>query len=145
MPKLDDTNWHLNGGEFPPDLPEENAATHIGFFVAWAINTGLWDTPPGTGESVAAQRVRDRTITGRTFLLEHCDGKLFSGMLNKEGSAFAQKYYERAYSKDYQRTLILDLESDYLVSDSWDNYDRMAEVIDQRYAKEKDKPWWKLW
>jgi len=45
----------------------------------------------------------------------------------------------------YQRTLIPDLESDYLVADSWENYDRMATVIDQRYAKEKDKHWWKLW
>lgn len=145
MPKLDDMNWHLGGGEFPPGLPEENAATHIGFFVAWAINQGLWDASPDTDETVAIQRVRDRTITGRTFLLEICDGKLFAWMLNKEGSAFARRYYESAYSKDYQSTLILDLESDYLVADNWENYDRIANVIHQRYAKERDKPWWKLW
>jgi len=116
MPKFDDMTWHLGGGEFPPDLPEENAATHIGFFVAWAINNGLWDESEDAGESLAIQRVRDRTQTGRTFLIEQCDGKLLSGMLNKEGSAFAKKYYPRSYDKDYQR-----------------------------YAKEKEMPWWRFW
>jgi len=145
MPKLDDMNWHLGGDEFPPDLPEENAATHIGFFVAWAINKGLWEGSGGPEESLAIQRVRDRTETGRTFLMEQCDGKLFSGMLNKEGSAFAKKYYPRTYDKDYQHTLIVDLDCDYMVMDSWGNYERIAEVIDQRYAKEKERPWWRFW
>lgn len=145
MPKLDDMNWHLGGGEFPPDLPEENAATHIGFFVAWAINQGLWGAPHNADESVAIQAVRDRAITGRTFLIEQCDGKLLSGMFNREGRAFAQKYYPRSYDKDYHRTLILELESDYLVEESWDNYECIAEVIDQRYARETAKPWWQFW
>lgn len=126
-------------------MAEENAATHIGFFVAWAINKGLWGASQGTDEAGAIQRVRDRTITGRTFLIEQCDGKLFSGMLNQGGSAFAQKYYPRAYDKDYQRTLIVDLECDYLVEDSWNNYESIAEVIDQRYARETEKPWWQFW
>jgi len=145
MPKLDDTSWHLGSDDFDPDLPEENAATHIGFFVAWAINRGLWADLPGDNWTAAVQSVRDRVITGRTFLLEECDGKLFSGMLNKEGSAFAKKYYPRTYDKDYQRTLSVDLECDYLVEDSWENYERLAEVIDQRYAKEKERPWWRFW
>lgn len=145
MSKLDDMNWHLGGGEFPPDLPEENAATHIGFFVAWAINTGLWGASKSTDESHAVQRVRDRIITGRTFLIEQCDGRLFPERLNKEGCAFAQRYYEREYFKDYRRTLIVDLDSDYFVEDNWGNYDRIAEVIDGRYTKEKEKPWWIFW
>jgi hypothetical protein len=35
--KLDDVSWHLGSDSFPDGLPEENAATHIGCFVAWAI------------------------------------------------------------------------------------------------------------
>jgi hypothetical protein len=145
MPKLDDMKWHLGGGEFPLDLPEENAATHIGFFVAWVINSGLWGASQSDDDSHAVQRVRDRTITGRTFLIERCDGKLFPGMLNKEGAAFAQKYYEREYFKDYRRTLVVDLKSDYLVEDSWDNYDRISEVIDTCFGQKHEKPWWRLW
>ncbi len=30
-----------------------------------------------------------------------------------------------------------DRECDYLVEDSWENYERLAEVIDQRYAKKR--------
>jgi hypothetical protein len=145
MPKLDDVSWHLGGGEFPEDAPEENAATHIGFFVAWAINRGIWRVSPDPNESIAVQRVKDRIITGRTFLLEECDGKLFTGMLNKEGGIFAQKYYPRAYDKDYHSSLVVDLASDYLVVDSWHNYERIAEVIERRYAKEEQRAWWKIW
>jgi len=137
MPKLDDTSWHLGSDDFDPDLPEENAATHIGFFVAWAINKGLWGASPGVDWTAAVQRVRDRVITGRTFLLEECDGKLFSGMLNDEGNAFAQTYYPRAYVRDFHSTLVVGLQSDYLVVDSWENYDRIAEVIEQRYTEKR--------
>lgn len=145
MPKLDDMNWHLDGDEFRSDLPEENAATHIGFFVAWAINNELWGTSLHPDETLAIQRLRDRAISGRTFLIEYCDGKLFSGMLNKEGSSFALKYYPHTYDRDYREALIVDSESEYLVEDSWDNYDLIAMVIDQRYGSHKKQPWWRFW
>lgn len=145
MKKLDDANWHANSEEFYPGLPEENAATHIGFFVAWAINKGLWGEYPGTDWTAAAQRVRERAMTGRAFLLSECDGKLFPQMLTDEGCAFANKYYPNTYIKDYYSTLVVGLASGYLVEDSWDNYERMAEVIEQRYANAKARPWWKLW
>lgn len=145
MKKLDDTSWHLDSEEFYAGLPEENAATHIGFFVAWAINKGLWGAIPGTDWTAAVQRVRERTITGRAFLLEECDGKLFPAMLTDEGCAFANRYYPRTYIKDYYNTLVVGLTSGYLVADSWDNCDRMAEVIEQRYAEAQARPWWKVW
>lgn len=145
MPKLDSMYWHLSGGEFPPDLPEENAATHIGLFVAWAINSSLWGPPSTAEEQAAIQLVRDRVITGRAFVIEHCDGKLFPDMLNAQGGAFALKYYERDYSNDYKRFLIGDLSNDYLVEDTWENYERIAEVIGQRFAKYRKRPWWQLW
>jgi hypothetical protein len=100
-------------------------------------------------ESAALQRVRDRAMTGREFVIEECDGKMFPAMLNPEGSAFAQSYYEHSYSEDYGRILTEGLASEYAVEDSWANYDRMAEVIAQRYAEAKAqamaKPWWKFW
>jgi hypothetical protein len=41
MSKLDDVLWNLNGDNFAKGVPEENAATHMRSFVAWAINRGL--------------------------------------------------------------------------------------------------------
>lgn len=144
MSKLDDVSWHLGGGEFPADIPEENSATHIGLFVAWAINKGLWRALPGIDWSTHAEMVRNRTITGRNFVLTQCDGKLLSEMLNDEGASFAQTYYPHTYLGDFRRTLASSLASDYLVQDTWDNYDRMAAVIDSRFEKSKEKRWWKL-
>ncbi len=38
--KYDDASWHF-GGDYPSDLPQENACTHTGVFLAWALKTKL--------------------------------------------------------------------------------------------------------
>ena len=145
MAKLDDASWHLGGDEYPSDVPDSNATTHIGMFVAWAIMNDCWDNAQDDDWSVGVEQVRNRSITGGCFVLEQCDGKLFSGMLNEKGLSFAESYYPRTYIKDFQRTLSTGLASDYLVEDTWENYDRMAKIIDDRYAEFRQKPWWKFW
>ena len=148
MAKLDDASWHLGGDEFPEDAPDENASTHIGMFMAWAIHNDLWGQVPGSDWSEPVALVRNRTITGRIFVLKQCDGKLFSEMLNAKGAPFAENYYPR-YLGDFQRALTVGLKSDYFVPDTWDNYDRMAKVLTAKYKKPlpltKEKPWWKIW
>lgn len=145
MAKLDDASWHLGGDDYPSGVPDSNAATHIGMFVAWAINNDCWGNVQGVDWSAGVQRVKGRSITGGRFVLELCEGKLFSEMLNEKGLSFAETYYPRTYLKDFQRTLSTGLASDYLVEDSWENYDRIAKVIGDRYAKFTQKPWWRLW
>ncbi|MFZ6748853.1 hypothetical protein [Undibacterium sp. Ren11W] len=146
MTKLDDTSWHLSSEEFSEDLPEENSATHIGMFVAWAIHNDLWGEIPGGDWAGPMQQVRKHEISGSRFVLEQCDGKLFSEMLNEKGALFAGWYYDH-YTKDYQCTLAQDLESDYHVSDTRENYERMAGVLSAKYKKFtlRRKPWWKFW
>lgn len=34
MSKYDDVSWHY-GGDFPKELTEKNASTHIGMFIGW--------------------------------------------------------------------------------------------------------------
>ena len=36
----DKTDWHY-GGDYPENLPSKNGGTHIGMFLAWAINNNL--------------------------------------------------------------------------------------------------------
>jgi hypothetical protein len=137
MAKLDDVSWYTDGGE-----SEQDAATHIGMFVSWLIHNQLW----GSFRSSATSPVRKRSMSGRTFFLEQCDGKLMSEMLTEEGAAFSQAYYLKSYLKDFQRVLVKDAKSDVSVDDTWENYDRLAGVISERHAKWKaGKPWWKLW
>ncbi|HEY6094557.1 MAG TPA: hypothetical protein VIU93_06350 [Gallionellaceae bacterium] len=146
MTKLDDASWHLGSDDFPEGAPEENSATHMGMFVAWAVDNDLWGQVPGVDWAVSVAQVRSRKITGRTFVLEECDGKLFSEMFNERGAAFAESYYDR-YLMGYQCTLTKGLASDYLVADTWENYERMAGVLTARYENPKPltKPWWKFW
>jgi hypothetical protein len=102
MPKYDDASWHY-GGDFPAELPPENGATHIGFFVSWCIDNDLISAfqLEEAGEDV--QRVKNREITGRDFLLQYCDGKFTDEDLNNLGNAFAQDYYESEteFAKQY--------------------------------------------
>jgi hypothetical protein len=137
LAKLDDVSWYTADGE-----SEEHAATHIGMFVSWLIHNHLW----GSFRSSAASPVRERSMSGRTFFLKHCDGKLMSEMLTDEGAAFSQAYYLKSYLKDFQQVLVKDPKSDDSVDDTWENYDRLAIVLSERHAKWKArKPWWKLW
>jgi hypothetical protein len=47
-------------------------------------------------------------------------------------------YYQSGmYRKDYQRTLASALPSFYHVEDSWDNFEKMSEVITSRYEEWK--------
>jgi hypothetical protein len=144
MAKLDDVSWHSDG--LPQGVSEDNGATHIGIFVAWAIANGLWGDFLGAPQALSAiKEVRDRRMSGRAFLLEHCDGKLLSEMLNPEGARFAETYYRKKYMRDFQTTLAVGLPSDYHVENTWANYDRLAARIDERFAASKRKPWWKFW
>ena len=144
MAKLDDVSWHLNGDSFPEGLPEENAATHMGCFVAWAIKRGLWDVTMFDGSGQAIEAVAQGRLSGRSFVLQECDGKLLSQMLNAEGEAFAKKCYD-PYIKDYRQVLVKGLDSDYLVEDNAANQQKVDAVLDQRFAQWRRGPWWKFW
>jgi hypothetical protein len=144
MTKLDDASWHYGGDEFPEGVPEEHGATHIGMFAAWAIANGLWGNFLGPEASVAVEAVRARRISGRSFVLEQCDGKLLSEMLSPDGARFAETYYPKQFMRDFQRTLTVGLPSDYHVEDTWSNYDKLAACISNRFEASR-KPWWKVW
>lgn len=140
--KYDDASWHY-GGTFPSDLPPGAGATHIGFFVAWCLLSGLSgdihikDFPDG----LAA--LRNREITPGAFLLQHCDEKFTSEDLDSTGNAFAVAYYEQesgGYLADYETTFMRPAlfrrqpPSLYHVSDTWKNFDRLRLVLDKRFS-----------
>lgn len=130
----DKVDWHF-GGDYPKDLPEENGGTHIGMFLAWAIHRGLEGELLRLEAAVEVEAVRNRQMTGRTFLFEVCDGKFWEDDLNAEGNDFAKTYYEsHIYFNDYDQCVGKDLLSLYHVEDSWKNFDCISVVIDKRFA-----------
>jgi hypothetical protein len=78
-------------------------------------------------------------MTGRDFLAVASSSKFGEDDLNEEGNAFAREYYEASgrYFDDYNAVVANGLPSCYHVEDSWTVYDRIAEIIDRRYAEWK--------
>lgn len=138
----DRADWH-SGGQFPPELPPECGGTHIGLFLAWAIMSGLEGELHREDSQEDLLLVRERRMTGRDFLFRACDGKFWDEDLSEEGNAFARWYYSAGgggygpYLVDYEATLARGLPSLYHVEGTWAAYDRLAPVIDRRYAEWK--------
>jgi hypothetical protein len=136
----DRADWHY-GGNFPEGLPSEAGGTHIGMFLAWAILRGLEGRVHRAESVESLQAVRDRRMTGRDFLMKECDEKLVKEDLSSEANAFAKAYYEQdgpgGYLADYDDVLGGDLPTLYHVEDTWANFDRLAPVLDERFAEWK--------
>ena len=134
----DRADWHY-GGDFPAGLPPENGGTHIGMFLAWAIHRDLAGELHREDSVGPLAAVRERRMTGREFLFSQCDEKFWEEDLNDEGNAFAKEYYQKkgadGYLSDYEATFAEGLPSLYHVADTWENFDRIAAVIDRRYAQ----------
>lgn len=135
---IDRMDWHY-GGNFPEDLPNENGGTHIGIFLAWIINNNLEGDLHKEESAEALEDVRKRKITGRDFLIDQCDEKFWEEDLTEEGFVFAESYYENDYHEDYEETLIKNLPTTYHVEDTWENYDKIAQIIDKRFREWKNE------
>ena len=139
--KYDDASWHY-GGDFPKDLPQEAGATHIGMFLAWALLSGLEGDLYTEELPDAIPSLQSRSITPGAFLIANCDEKFTDDDLNEEGNDFAQGYYASdaaLYVSDYGDTLGEGLESLYHVKDTWENFDRIKLVLDQRFKDWKNE------
>lgn len=134
--KYDDYEYYFLNFE-NEDLPQKMGATHIGMFMAWAILNDLAAKSDDSEYAVWLERVRQRKITGRDFLLQWCDGKLCSEDLNEAGNAFAKAFYEESYMGYYCQTFNLEAaeSADELcsVEDTWDNFDKLASVLDKYF------------
>jgi len=134
MANIDRADWHY-GGNYPPELPPENAGTHIGMYLAWIVLRGLGSKELVLHAADTYNWVRNREVTGRDLLFTKLDEKFFDELLSPEGLAFTRSYYEtNGYANDYDRVLGADLPTLYHVRDTWDNFDKLAPVLDERLA-----------
>ncbi len=132
---IDRAEWHY-GGDFPKELPPEAGGTHIGLYLAWIIQRDLGSATLRKYTRDSLPLLRQRKITGRELLFTELDEKLFGTLLSKVGRKFTRDYYETGcYIDDYDEVLGGTLPTIYHVEDSWDNYDKLAPVIDGRFAR----------
>jgi hypothetical protein len=83
----DKAKWHYEGN-YPPDLPEENAYTYSGIFLTWLIRENFLDSTFVEDFQTDIQQLRERGITPGCFF-QIVDGVLASDMLSEEGKLVA--------------------------------------------------------
>jgi len=134
MANIDRADWHY-GGNYPSELPPENGGTHIGMYIAWIMLRDLASKELIQHAGDTYTWVLDREVTGRTLLLTKLDEKFFDQLLTPEGREFTRSYYEtNGFANDYDRVLGGDLPTLYHVADTWENFDKLAPILDERLA-----------
>lgn len=134
--EYDDWKLHIQGA-FPKDRLPEQGYVHIGLYVAWLIGKDLLDPDwvARSGVRRAVEAIKDRSDSA-CALRDMTEGRLASDMLSAQGAAFTGAYYapEYGYARDYRR--VFGRRADrYDVPDDWESYDRLAPVLERRYAE----------
>lgn len=149
MSKYDDASWHYEGN-YPKDLPIENAAIHIGMFLAWCVEMDFVSEELREDEEDAIAQIKAHEMSGAA-LLWRLDGKLIDDDLSDEGNGFATDYYEDDtpfgvaygnYGADFcavfdeqAKQQDITYESLYHVADTKENYLLMKAMLDTRFAQ----------
>ena len=142
MPKYDDASWHYEG-KYPKNLPDNNAAIHIGMFITWCIDNDLLSEEQKEDSNEDIQNVKIRKMTGGEFLIKNCDEKLSDNDLCEWGNEFAGDYYNDAtkFSKKYGSygndfcEIFSEYETAYHVEYTWENYEKVKHIIDMRFGE----------
>ena len=139
MSKYDDVSWHFDG-DFPTELTEKNASTHIGMFIGWIVKRGLEGDFLKEMALDGIRKLKLGEITGGDFIYSYCDGKLTNEDLNDNANKFAQEYYEDdVYMSDYAEALGADVPTLYHVEDNLENALIIEDILDKRFKEYQDK------
>lgn len=134
LTKYDDVSWHA-GVFYPKDVPPENAAFHLGYFVRWAILRDLISQEHLEESDSEARAVRSDEISGSQFLLKCMDGVITPDDLSQEGREFADAYYAKHYSTDLAASLPPKAKTAYEVQESLEIANRVADLLDVRFRE----------
>ncbi len=136
--KYDDATWHSGAKDFPRGLASQSAATHIGMFVAWAIDNNLMSHEFIDDFAEQIQALKLRQLMPGEFVWKFMEGKFSEHDLNTQGQNFAAAYYRSeqppSFLTDYEKTNSGDLKSEYLLPDDWVTYEKNRILIDQRFS-----------
>jgi hypothetical protein len=136
--EYDDWHWHTEGA-FPPDREPEAGYVHIAAFMAWLADHDMLDRQWMAAADVNGAALAIAARSGPISAFRDATGGRFSSeMLTPEGQAFTGAYYapEYGYARDWRR--VFGRRADvYDVPDEWQSYDRVAPLIERRYAEWK--------
>ena len=132
----DKAKWHFEG-DFPGELDDYQGYVHTGMFVGWLIENDLMSEEFRNDLAAEIARFRKKELTGVEIFQRCCDGVLLLEDISEAGNRFTLPYFNfetGQYLADYEMTLAQNLPTIYHVPDTWDNYDKLKQVLDQRYA-----------
>ena len=95
----DKAKWHYGAKNFPTNLPMENGATHIAFFLRWCIENNFVDKEILEDETDEITQIKNGLADCRLFFMNYLDGVLTSEELNSKGRIFANAYYSSDKTK----------------------------------------------
>lgn len=130
--KYDDIDWHNKGSE-------EEAASHLGMFVAWLVRNGLVSRELDRITQEDVDRLMQHEINGTWILENRLDGSLSDGSLTDEGNAFVKSYYDQQYYDDFGTAFAQDGMADVPIEDNSQNFEILKGVLDQRFAAWKQE------
>lgn len=138
-------------------------------FVSWCLLNGMAGPLHAEEYPEPLAGLQERRVTPGHFIVDIYDEKFTDEDLNDAGNGFAAAYFgtpsDRAqYLTDYEETLGAGAPTLYDIQDSWENFDKLAPIIERRYGEWKAgkltlpkplpfdvrelierKPWWKFW
>lgn len=127
----DKAKYHFDSVE--PDI--KKAYTHTGMFLGWIIDHDLYSEMIKKESAHAIADFKERK--GKVIsLYEEWDGCLIDYMLNDEGNAFAQYYFDfekGQFLNDYTNLFNVADPHTFDVPCTWENYEKLKKAIDQRY------------
>ena len=138
---LDNVVFHTEE-DYPEDLGVHHAATHMGFYWAWAVKRSLYNPQWDEAAAAAVADLKAGTMSGAQFVMQHMAGGLEDTDFNPEGLRFTLFYYddeEEGYGRfmdDYVNTLNTPaLASFYHVADNASNQALLDLVFDAALAQ----------
>jgi predicted DNA-binding WGR domain protein len=134
---FDNASWHY-GGDFPCELDSHQAYIHTGFFIGWLLRKKLFTSEFQKDNIEGISKFLRKDITAPEFYKVYMDGKFMSYELNDQGIAFTIYYFDTDFSKsmyldDLIAILCKNISSIYYIKDNWQNFEIIADLINQRY------------
>ena len=130
----DDVSYHIEGN-WPEDLELKQAYVHTGFYIGWLIDADLVSQLFKDDFGNEIRLFKNREITGPE-LYQKIDRRFASDMLNDDGNAFTNYYFDfeqGQYLNDYGHLLANICPSAYHVEDTWEHYKRIAKRIQEQH------------
>ncbi|OSI09585.1 Uncharacterised protein [Neisseria zoodegmatis] len=119
---------------YPSDLPEENAANHMGYYYKWAVSQDL-HSPEAEALPQFAE-LQNGTLSGAEFILNQLGGGIDTTCFNDLGNRFTQYYYQDEdegygnFITDYFLALGLEKQEDfYRTEDTRENQQILNQVF----------------